>query len=140
MTVKEYLQQIYRCDCECKRIQDQIDRIHMEMYSLSSPAGQTDVRVQTSTSGDSMLNLIAKADEITQDLRDRKLRLWTLRTQICKQIGELADERYRHLLYARYSNMWTWEEIAVDMHMAVRHIYRLHGDALQAFGKKYKIN
>lgn len=140
MTVKEYLQQIYRCECEIKRIQDQIDRIHDDMYSLSSPSGQTDVRVQTSTSGDSMLRLIAKADEITHDLHERKARLYDLSNQICKQIETLEDERYRNLLYHRYVVMWTWEQIAVDMRMAVRHIYRLHGDALQAFGKRYKIS
>ena len=139
MTVKEYLQQIYRCDCEIKRIKDQINRIHDEMYSLSSPSAQTDIRIQTSTSGDSMLRLIAKADEITRDLHEREERLCTLRAQICRQIEELEDERYRHLLYMRYSAMCTWEEIAVDMHMVVRHIYRLHGDALQAFGKIHRI-
>lgn len=139
MTAKEYLQQIYRCQCEIKRIEDQMAWIRNEMYGLSSPSGQRDIRVQTSTSGDSMLRLIAKAEEIEHDLSERKDRLMALRLEICDEIEALADERYRNLLYRRYVNMWTWEEIAVEMHMVVRHIYRLHGDALQVFAKKYKI-
>ena len=86
-----------------------------------------------------MLRLIAKAEEIEHDLSERKDRLMALRLEICDEIEALADERYRNLLYRRYVNMWTWEEIAVEMHMVVRHIYRLHGDALQVFAKKYKI-
>ena len=139
MTAKEYLRQIYRINNEIKRMQRQKDFIQQQLYSLSSPAGQRDVRVQTSTSGDSMLNLIAKADEIKHDLDDRMARLLELHDQICIQISGMEDERYKTLLSDRYTYMMTWEEIAVDMHMAVRHIYRLHGDALQAFAKKYQI-
>lgn len=58
-------------------------------------------------------------------------------TQLCRVECEISctidrvPEPYRTLLYQRYINGKTFEQIAVDMHYSWRQIVRLHGQALQ---------
>ena len=59
-----------------------------------------------------------------------------LKNRIIGEIHQLDDERYIRILEMRYMDQDTWEQIAVNMHMDVRHIYRLHGYALQEFTMK----
>lgn len=102
-----------------------------------SPSDLTADRVQTSADPDRLLDLIAKINA-KERLITRKISvLVDLKTTISGQIQLLDDARYEELLHSRYVMCQRWEEIAVQMHMDLRWVYRLHGQALDAFGKRF---
>lgn len=45
-------------------------------------------------------------------------------------INDVKDIRYRTVLFGRYIERKKWEQIAVDMNYYIRHIHRLHEEAL----------
>lgn len=55
--------------------------------------------------------------------------------EIEKRIDAVEDDRYRAILKWRYINFASWEQIADQMGRTVRHVTRLHGDALKEFSK-----
>ena len=58
-------------------------------------------------------------------------RLTALEQEIVQTISH-TDEPYRTLLYERYINGKTWEQIAVAMYYSYRGVTKMHGRALQA--------
>lgn len=54
--------------------------------------------------------------------------MWEIHTTIHK----VKDSRYRLLLLDRYTLFKSWEQIAVDECYNIRHVWRLHGEALKA--------
>lgn len=142
MTTKEYLQQIFMIRQKISRLSARRDEIRREMYAMKSPAGKMSAdKVQSSTTGDQILKLIASVDVIEQDIVREIRALEEARDRISKEIEAVPDDRYRRLLHQRYELCWRWERIAADWGeygMSVRHIYRLHGDALKAFAKVIK--
>lgn len=57
-------------------------------------------------------------------------RLTVLEAEIIGAIDRVP-EPYRTLLYERYINGKTWEQVAVDMHYSYRGVTKMHGRALQ---------
>jgi len=135
MTTKEYLQQIYIIHKKITRLEERRQQIRAEMYGTRSPAGQMGDRVQTSMSGDAMLNLIAKVDRIERDIVYEKDALLDAQSRIIRQIESVPDEKQKDVLFKRYVCFKRWEQIAVDMNLTVRYVYMLHGDALKSFSK-----
>lgn len=56
----------------------------------------------------------------------------TLRTQIAEKILQIKDPRYKVLLYEKYMNGHTLEEIAGILNYSKRHVERLHVAALKS--------
>jgi len=138
MTAKEYLSQIKEIDQQIGRMQRRRDALRASLYSLGSPAGSMNAdKVQTTVSGDKMLRLIAQADEMELDIVRETLRLRQEQARIAEQIEGLSDQRYRTILHDRYVLCYKWEQIARGMRMDERWVYRLHGQALQAFADRY---
>ena len=134
MTAKEYLQQIYHFHCKIKRLQGRRDKLRADLYSLGSPAGKMDVdKVQTSMSGDAMLRLIAKVDEIERDIVYEIDQMVDASERIAGEIEQVSNEHYRDILHKRYIEFKKWMEIAEEMHMEISWVFRLHGRALQYF-------
>ena len=134
MTAKEYLSQIRIIDGKIGRLNRRRDALRSGMYSVGSPAGQMNAdRVQTSLSGDKMVKLIAQVDELERNIVKEIKRLRAKQDRIAKQIESVEDERYRTILHDRYVLCRKWEVIAETMGRDVRHIHRLHGEALRKF-------
>lgn len=142
MTTKEYLQQIFTIRQKISRLNSRRDEIRREMYAMKSPAGKMSAdKVQSSTTGDQILKLIASVDSIERDIVEEIQILERMRDRISREIEAVPDDRYKRLLHQRYELCWRWEKIAADWGadgISVRHIYRLHGDALKAFAKVLK--
>jgi DNA-directed RNA polymerase specialized sigma subunit len=66
--------------------------------------------------------------------------LTCLKNKIIGQIHMLDNEKYIQILEMRYIDKETFEQIAVTMHMDIRHVFRLHGYALQEFAKKVDLS
>lgn len=135
MTTKEYLQQIYAIHRKIERLEERREQIRAEMYSVKSPADQSRDRVQTSMSGDVMLNLVAKVDRVEREIVSEMYALLDKQGRITSQIEMVPDEKQKDVLFKRYVQFKRWEQIAVDMNITVRYVYMLHGDALKSFAK-----
>lgn len=102
-----------------------------------SPSDLTADRVQSSVDPDRLLELISKINEKDQMITRKISALVDLKAKISGQIQQLQDTRYEELLHSRYVMCLRWEEIAVQMHIDLRWVYRLHGQALEAFAKQF---
>ena len=54
-----------------------------------------------------------------------------------RSLRVIKINRYIAILTEYYINCQRWEDIAESMEMSVRHTLRLHGEAVQAFRKKF---
>ena len=62
---------------------------------------------------------------------DRKIdELVSIKAEVAREIGKLSDTRYRTVLYERYIESKSFEQIAVDIHYTWRQTCRFHGRAL----------
>lgn len=158
MTAKEYLWQIERWQQKIERIDndciDKIDRLNQRIATLYNQAtGMKAItydkdRVQISPQN-SLPEIIVLIDEASREYTraitterlkaDRDIaKLQQKIDFIVSQIESLDDHRFVEVLKHRYLYGKRWEQIAVDMKYAFRHVTRLHGQALAAFASRYK--
>ena len=69
--------------------------------------------------------------ELDSKLEDKEKQIDRALLEIYTVIQELEDSRFRTILLARYVECKSWKEIQARMHYYERHVYRLHGLALQ---------
>ena len=131
MTAKEYLRQISVLDAKINRRQKQVEEL--KLLATSNGSALVKDRVQSSPSLDKMSDIVARWVDMEAEVTEMIDKLVDKKNQIITEIHQLDDERYIRILEMRYLDQNTWEQIAVAMCMDVRHIYRLHGYALQEF-------
>ena len=134
MTAKEYLRQIGVLDAKINRRMKQVEELRLLATGTGSLAPSE--RVQSSGSGDKMSGIVIKWVDMEHEVTAMIDQLVNLKDRIIGEIHQLDDERYIRILEMRYIDQERWEQIAVNMSMDVRHIYRLHGYALQEFTQK----
>ena len=133
MTAKQYLSQIRHLDT---RINQRIrEKELLQEEALSTGAIRYDKdRVQTSPSGTSrQLLLTEKAADMELEITRMIDRFVGLKHKIIGQIQQLPDERFMRVLFERYVNYKSFEQIAVEMSYTYKWICDLHGMALNAF-------
>jgi len=134
MTAKEYLRQIGVLDTKISRRMKQVEELKILATGTGSLAPGD--RVQSSPDGDKTSSIVIKWIDLEHEVTAMIDELIDLKNRIIGEIHQLDDERYIRILEMRYIDQYHWEQIAVNMHMDVRHIYRLHGYALQEFTQK----
>ena len=128
MTAKEYLSQAWSIDDRIDRMIEERDRLWEKLTAgrMSRLTGMP--RGGNSDNIDTLMRVMELTDEINKRINE----LCRLKREITETIDQVDDSRYRDLLELRYRNYLGWEQIAERMGYDVRHIYRLHGDALMA--------
>ena len=134
MMAKEYLRQIGVLDAKINRRLKQVEEL--KALAISGGSMTPKERVQSSPSGDKTANYIIKWINMEHEVTRMIDELVDLKNQIIGEIHQLDDERYIRILEMRYIDQETFEQIAVTMHMDIRHIFRLHGYALQEFTQR----
>lgn len=130
MTAKEYLGQAYRLD---QRINSKLEQI-ASLNELATKCTSTLTGMPrnpnhgTSTMADAIGKIIDLQTEINRDID----RLVDLKREMVKLIKAVDNTEYQTLLELRYLCFKTWEQIAVDMGYNVRHVYRLHDEAVES--------
>jgi DNA-directed RNA polymerase specialized sigma subunit len=129
MTKKEYLSQAYRLD---QRINSKLAQVE-SLNTLATKVSSTITGMPknpnraTSTMADAVTKIIDLQAEINNDID----RLVDLKREMVTVIKAVANKEYQTLLELRYLCFRTWEQIAVDMGYNVRHVYRLHDEAVE---------
>lgn len=129
MTVKEYLGQAYRLD---QRINSKIEQV-ASLNELATKCTSTltgmprNPSPSVSPMGDAICKIIDLEAEINRDI----VRLVDLKRDMVRIIKAVDNTECQTLLELRYLCFKTWEQIAVDMGYNVRHVYRLHDEAVE---------
>ena len=87
-------------------------------------------RGENSEIQDKTAETVAKLLDLVSSLNEDIVRLVNLRKSIEETIKSLENSTYRILLTKRYIEGKKWENIAVEMNYAYRHIRRLHNRAI----------
>ena len=129
MTSKEYLGQAYRLD---QRIHSKLEQV-ASLNELATKCTSTltgmphNPNGSTSTMADTVAKIVDLQTEINCDIDH----LVDLKREMVMLIKAVGNTEYQTLLELRYLCFKTWEQIAVDMGYNVRHVYRLHDEAME---------
>lgn len=129
MTAKAYLSQSLRLN---QRINSKLEQIQSlrELATKCTPflIGMPKAPNQDgSLMADTVLKIIDLEEELQKDID----RLVDLKKEIMAVVKAVDNMECQTLLEQRYLCFKSWEQIAVDMGYNVRHVYRLHDEALQ---------
>ena len=135
MTAKDYLRKLKITDYAIVARMEELERLDREQTYLSGIDYTAD-RVQTSPKNemfpksDKRLDLALRIKKAIRDLQ-------IIRERIISEITGLENANYSKLLYERYVNYKSFEEIACMMGYSYVRVIHMHGEALQAFSDKY---
>lgn len=135
MNTKKYLSQIERMD---KTVQNKLSEIYQLKTLATNITVATDKeRVQTSGNKDKIGDIVSKILDLENEtslLIDDYLRK---KKKIINEIESMSNKNYYHVLFSKYVEYKTMDEIAEKMDYSWRQIIRIHGSALMEFEKKY---
>lgn len=132
MTPKEYLMQYRKLSARLENIEKNLNQMKDERESLTI---SYDGMPKGTAISDKTARLATFIVDKENELLDTKYELVAMQREISKAIAKVENADYSRLLYMRYIDGLTWEEIAVNLHFTWRHVLRLHGRALQEVGK-----
>ncbi|MDE6849442.1 MAG: DUF1492 domain-containing protein [Ruminococcus sp.] len=129
MTTKEYLNQAYQID---QRINSKL----MQVESLRSLATRvtsvfSDMPHSSTPDNRRLEKTMDKIIDLKNEILDDADELVDLKRDITQTINQIPDLRHRTILEMHYLSFRTWEQIAVALDHDIRHVYRLHGEALK---------
>lgn len=127
---KEYLRQLHRLELCIEQRQEELNRLRELIGSHAVDYGE---RVQTSPSADSIPNEVIRRAELEADISRKIERFLQLKHKIINEIQSLDNAVYVNILYKRYVEYKSLDEIAEKMNYSYVHMKRLHGYALQKF-------
>ena len=136
MTAKEYLSQARFLDMQIKSKLDQLQSLNDLATKCTSVI--SDMPKMPNKSVSSMADTIHKIIDLQCEINRDIDEMVHLKNQIVHVIDKVKKTDYRMILEKRYLCFQNWEEIAADMSLDLRWLYRLHGRALEAVGKIYE--
>lgn len=135
---KEYLSQIKTLDSKIRRRQQEAKELRDVALSLGSTQMDPDRIRSASPDPDPMASQVTRYVDIQKEVQAMIIELMELKHQIIGQIAELDDSDCMRVLWKRYVDLKTFNQIADEIGYDIRTIFRIHGRALQAFNEKYK--
>lgn len=136
MTAKEYLKQIRSIALTVKRIQGDLEKLKTDAESVSI---NLDGMPHVAGNNDRLVRLAIKMSEYNTMLQQELAALLDERVKADKIIKTLPPKQ-QTVLVEYYFHVKTWEQIAEEMDISVRHCHRVHGNALYNFDKVLRNN
>ena len=129
MTPKEYLNQAYWLD---HRIDSKLEQLSVlkEMATKTTSAMNGDV-VSHTRNVHSMQDVINKIIDMQAEINADIDRLVDLKSEIMHVIKAVRNPEHQTLLELRYLCFKSWECVAEQMGYNIRHVYRLHDEAVE---------
>lgn len=138
MSSKEFLNKIRYIDMMINCKLEQV----AELRSMLLPGAirYDKDKVQTSHDADAMGDTISKVIELEEKINSDIDELVDLKSVARDKIERMENDIEKVILYKRYFNNESFENIAVECGYSWRHIHRLHGEALKNFDKLYNVD
>lgn len=141
MTAKEYLLKLRLLDTKISQKLGEILALRNSLTNIPSVNTTEEKVMGGSVSGDArFVNTIAKISELETEVDAEIDSFVDEKHKIINEIQGLENEKHIDILYKKYIEYVIYpnlETIAVTYNKSYRHIKRLHGQALEAFRKKY---
>ena len=128
MQAKEFLKNLIQIDMMISCKKEQIAELRETLTSIGCATDNE--RVQTSIKGDKMTNVIAKIMELENLVNNDIGILTEYKLQAREMIEKLQNNVEKIVLYKRYFDCKSFEQIAVECNYSWRHVHRIHGNAL----------
>ena len=125
-TAKQYLNRVRRID---KEIEALLRLVQRTRESLETVTQNYDSDGAQSTKNPHKYDRLVELESLVDAKIDEQI---SLKAEILNTIMQLEDRRQRLVLMEYYVEMKTWEQVAVDLNYAWRHVMRLHGMALKS--------
>ncbi len=129
MNAKQFLRQAYKLNELIESDKEELENLRSLSESISGD--MTQERVQTSTTSDKIVNIIARIVDLENEIHDEIEKLIALKKQIRDVINKLENVNEKLVLKYRYLMFFQWEEICDKMHYSARQIHRFHDSALE---------
>lgn len=133
-TPKEYLRQLRTAEIKIEQKEEELERLKASLESIST--GTDSERVQT-TPRDRLSEEVPIIADLKEEIKSDIKALLILKNKIINEIQSVDNPVYINILYKRYVQYKSLEEISVEMSYVYVHTRRLHGLALQAFKARY---
>ena len=133
MTTKDWLSRANGLEAEIKEMQETYQKaLETACNTVSVPK---EVCVQESNKNGTERKMVAVA--VYSDMISKKIsEKYKIMAEITDAIEAVGDARLKTLLYARYINNKTWEQVAESLDMSDKWVRTsLHSQALQMIGK-----
>ena len=135
MTTKQYLNQIDRINRMINNKLAEIYQLKTMVCSISVSANED--KVQSSSDKDKLGSSVAKIVDLENEINKAIDVYVDKKEKIVAQIDSVKDIMEYQVLFSRYIEHKTFEQIAEDNDYSVRQILRIHGNALVEFEKKF---
>lgn len=135
MTTKQYLNQIDRINRMVNNKLAEIYQLKTMVCSISVSANED--KVQSSSDKDKLGSAVAKIVDLENEINKAIDIYVDKKERIVSQIDSIKDIMEYRVLFSRYIEYKTFEQIAEDNDYSVRQILRIHGNALVEFEKKF---
>ena len=130
MTAKEYLGQAYAID---RRVRIELEKVRAMRAVLDYKPPNLQGSGGSGSGG--MPEHLTRVMEYEQRVNKLVGELVSRKLDIERTIDKVTDLRLREILVRRYLSFQKWEQIAVDMTIDIRWLYRLHQRALFEVGR-----
>lgn len=129
MQAKQYLKELKRLDtCVNQKLQEK-----SALYTRTGTSWSGQERVQASGDAGRMPDLIQRIVSLEAEINRQIDTFVDLKHQMIDQIQALESETFVALLFKRYVEFKSLEQIAVEMHYTFPYVRKLHGYALREF-------
>ncbi|MDD6666709.1 MAG: hypothetical protein PUE58_01870 [Lachnospiraceae bacterium] len=132
MTGKEFLSEYGKLKSCIRSKKEQLLELQSSMESLRAIRYDKD-RVQSSPSGDPMLDGMIKIEEKSNSIAKDIMKLTDLGDDIINRLSRMKSPAFLDLLTRRYIRGESFEQIAVEMGYSYKTTLNYHGDALLEF-------
>ena len=138
MSAKEFLNKIRYIDTMINCKLEQVAELRNML--LPGAIRYDKERVQSSHNIDRFTDTMLKVIELEEKINCDIDELVKLKSVAREKIERMENEVEKVILYKRYFNNKTFEQISVEMNYSWRQIHRLHSEALKNFDKIYKMS
>lgn len=133
MGAKEYLEQVKLFDAHINNKLDELERLKSLVTKVTS-TWKGDV-VSGGGNQDKLGDAVARIVDLQHEVNKAIDAYIDKQKEIGAVLDKIKDPDQLRVLYKRYFDGLTWEQIACDMHMTYRNVCYIHGRALQTVGK-----
>ena len=124
---KQDLQEYYWLQKKIKQLEDKLFELDTAATKMTK---ELTFDSSTPQFNDKLASLVAEITEVKQEISDQLKRSHQLLKDILSAIDRLPA-REKYLIHARYLDMRTWEDIAVDMGYSWKQTHNIHALALK---------
>ena len=130
MTPKEFLRQYSDAEKSIRIKMAKIQQLRELAVKVTQAFGEIPVQSSSQDAKSKIMDSVIDEEKEIAKAVQGKIETGRL---VRKKIESLESEKLRRVLECRYINDWAWAKTAEELDYDIRHVIRLHGEALEKF-------